>query len=84
MDIRAVKERYRSRLCVLGNVNVDTLARGTPEDVKEEVLDLLRDVAPNGGFVLTSAGSVPSYAKAKNVMAMVRALQENGTYPIQH
>jgi len=38
MDIRAVKERYRSRLCVLGNVNVDTLARGTPEDVIEEVL----------------------------------------------
>jgi uroporphyrinogen-III decarboxylase len=82
MDIRAVKQKYGSRLCLLGNVNVDALSRGTAEEVEREVLALLRDVAPLGGFVLTTGNSVPNYAIPENVAAMARALRRYGGYPI--
>ena len=45
MDIREVKARYRGRLAVIGNVEVDLLARGTEEQVRAEVRRLLREVA---------------------------------------
>jgi uroporphyrinogen decarboxylase len=82
MDIRAVRRRYGTRLCLVGNVNVDTLTRGTTEEVEREVIELVRDVAPGGGYILTSANSIPPFARPENVVAMARAVQKHGKYPI--
>jgi uroporphyrinogen decarboxylase len=82
MDIRKIKSKYGKRLCVLGNVNVDTLARGTPAEVEHEVMALLRDVAPSGGYMLTASNSIPHYARPENVLAMVKTLNKYGNYPI--
>jgi uroporphyrinogen decarboxylase len=83
MNIREVKKRYGKRICLAGNVSVQTLASGTPAQVEAEVSGLLRDIAPGGGYIMTSGNSLASYCKLENVRAMVAALERFGRYPIE-
>jgi len=83
MDIRALKARVGGRLSLVGNVDLSyTLTRGTPEEVDAEVHDLIRDVAPGGGFALASANSIPEYVPWPNFRAMHVAWLKYGRYPI--
>ncbi|MBM4039456.1 MAG: hypothetical protein FJ290_13170 [Planctomycetes bacterium] len=82
MDIREMKRRYAGRLCLLGNVEMDLLARGTPRQVAAEVRGLLRDVAPGGGYIATSGNSLASFLRPENILAMSRAVRRHGRYPI--
>ena len=78
MDIREVKRRYGQHLAIVGNVEVDTLARGTPEQVRDQVRWLLREVAPGGGYCLGSSNTVPNYARLENYRAMLETGRESG------
>jgi uroporphyrinogen decarboxylase len=83
MDIRAVKRAYGDRICLLGNVDLNLLGMGTPEEVDREVCELIRDVGPGGGYIVTSGNSLPAYLKPENVVALVEAVQRYGRYPLQ-
>jgi len=83
MDIREVKKKYGDKLCVMGNVDLSfPLGTGTPEDVEKEVLRLLREVAPGGGYCLGSGNSVPEYIPYENYLAMIETCKKHGKYPI--
>lgn len=82
MDIVEVKRRYGDRLCIIGNVSVHLLSTGTPGQVRDEVKRLLKEVAPGGGYILSSGNSLASYCRIENIRAMVEALREQGRYPI--
>jgi uroporphyrinogen decarboxylase len=83
-DIVALKERYRGRLCLCGNINLDsTLTRGSPQEVEEEVRQRIRSLGPGGGYCCGSSNSVTEYVPFENYMAMLRATQEFGAYPIR-
>jgi len=82
MDIRAMKRTYGKRVCLLGNVDLNILGTGTPEEVEREVYELIRDVAPGGGYILTSGNSLASYLKPECVLAMSQAAKKYGSYPI--
>ena len=83
VDIRAMKHRYGTRLCLLGNVDLNILGMGTPEDVDREVFELIRDVGPGGGYIATSGNSLAGYLLPENVMALSAAVQKYGRYPLQ-
>ncbi|MEW5978415.1 MAG: uroporphyrinogen decarboxylase family protein [Acidobacteriota bacterium] len=83
VDIRAMKQRYGKRLCLLGNVDLNILGLQSPEDVDREVRELIRDVGPGGGYVVTSGNSLAGYLKPDNVMALSAAVQKYGRYPLQ-
>jgi uroporphyrinogen decarboxylase len=82
MDIRAVKRDYSDRICLLGNVDLNILGMGTPEDVDREVRGLIRDVGPGGGYIVTSGNSLAGYLKPENVLALSEAVQVYGRYPL--
>jgi len=83
MDIVALKQRVAGRLTLIGNVDLAyTLTRGTPAEVDAEVRDLMRTVAPGGGYALASANSVPEYVPWRNFVAMHAAWLKYGKYPI--
>ncbi len=75
MDIRAAKRRWGDRVCLVGNVSLVTLGRGTPAQVEAEAQGLIRDLGPFGGYILSSANSIASYVPVENVMAMKRAVE---------
>lgn len=82
MDIRETKSRYGHRLCIIGNVDLNTLGAGTPDEVEEEVKGLIRDVAPGGGYIISSGNSLAGYLIPENVLAMGNAIRTYGRYPI--
>jgi uroporphyrinogen-III decarboxylase len=83
MDIRSMKRMHADRLCLLGNVDLNLLGMGSPEAVDQEVRELIRDVAPGGGYIVTSGNSLAAYCLPDNVMALSRAVQRYGRYPIR-
>jgi hypothetical protein len=83
MDFSRLKAKYAGRLCLCGGVNVDTLVRGTPEQVVAEVKDTLRVAAAGGGYVLSSGNSLPAGTKYENYLALLAAAKEYGRYPAQ-
>jgi uroporphyrinogen decarboxylase len=83
MDINWVKREYGARIAISGNIDLGyTLTRGTPEEVRAEVRERIRDLAPGGGFLLASSNSVPEYVPYANYTAMREATFEFGRYPI--
>jgi hypothetical protein len=82
MDIRQVKRSHGDRICLLGNIDLNLLGLGTPEDVDREVRDLIRDVGPGGGYIVTSGNSLAGYLRPENVLALSQAVQCYGRYPI--
>jgi hypothetical protein len=83
MDIRALKRTCGDRLCLLGNVDLNLLGMGTPQAVTEEVRQLIRDVAPGGGYIVTSGNSLAGYLRPENVLALSAAVQKYGKYPLE-
>ena len=82
MDINYVKKNYGDRVCIIGNIDVDLLARGTPKQVEIEVKNRIRDLAPGGGYMLGSGNSIPSYVKPENLKAMSETFKRYRDYPI--
>jgi uroporphyrinogen decarboxylase len=83
MDIGLVKRRYGDRMTLMGNVDcAHTLVEGTPEQVADETLRVIRMAAPGGGFVLTSSNTIHYGVRAENYMAMLETVHRYGTYPI--
>jgi uroporphyrinogen decarboxylase len=83
MDIEKVKSLYGKRICILGNIDLDyTLTQGTPEEVEREVKDRIAVAGVGGGYIITSANSLPDYCKTENVWAMSKAIRKYGKYPL--
>lgn len=82
MDIFELKREYGDRLCLVGNIDVDNLSRGTPESVREEVRRKIHALAPGGGYVASSSNTIPEYVKPENFAAMIQAIRDFGAYPI--
>jgi hypothetical protein len=83
MDIVEVKRRWGHRLCLFGNVDTELLRSGTVDQVRARVGELLRQVAPGGGYGLGSGNSVPSWACLENYNAMRETVLQYGRYPIR-
>jgi len=80
-DPRLTKRRYGDRICVLGNVDLNILGLGAPEEVDREVFELIRDVGPGGGYIATSGNSLAGYVKPENAVALGQAVRKYGAYP---
>jgi uroporphyrinogen decarboxylase len=83
VDIVEIKKRWGERLCLMGNVDLDfLLTLGKPEDVETEVKRLMREVAPGGGYILSTTNVLTRYVPPENALAMYRAAEKYGRYPI--
>lgn len=82
MDLACVKEKYGDKIAVVGNVDCDLLARGDKEEIKKEVLNLIKRVSSTGGHILSSANTISSSTKPDNFMEMLNICKDYGVYPI--
>ena len=84
MNIVEVKKKWGKKLCLIGNLNLDsTLTLGTPEDVRAEVYERIRTIAPGGGYMVSSSNSITDYVPVANMRALLDATYEFGQYPIR-
>ena len=78
VDIAELKRAWGERVSFVGNIDVDLLTRGTPEDVARAVRDLIDAVGPGGGFALGSGNSVTKNVSLANYRAMLDTVSECG------
>ena len=86
MDIYDLKRRYGKKIAIFGNVDLGyalTEGTGTPEAIRAEVRQQIRELAPGGGYGLSSGAGLTRYVELENFLAMREALLEYGTYPIR-
>ena len=78
------KQDFGDRLSFWGGIDVQqTLPQGTPEDVCAEVRTRIREMAPGGGYILSSSHRLQPDIPPTNILAMYDAAKEFGSYPIR-
>ncbi len=69
--VEEIYKKYGDRICIVGGVDVDILARGTEEDVRKRTRQILEACAPGGHFIMGSGNSITNFCKIENYMAML-------------
>ncbi|MCP4752088.1 MAG: hypothetical protein GY866_14425 [Proteobacteria bacterium] len=80
IDRKKAKKIIGDTLCFWGNVPASLMVSGTPQQVKDDVKELIDIFGDNGGLIIDSSISIPDEAKLENVKAMVEAAHEYGVY----
>ncbi len=75
MSLAELKKEIGNDICLIGNVSVDILSRGTAEETRREVTRCFADGAPGGGYMISSSNSIPSYALPENVRVMADEIE---------
>ncbi len=78
VDIVELKRQYGDRLSFIGGIDVDMMARGTPEEIRNRVKYLIDHVAPGGGFAVSGGNSIAKYVPLENYKALRDATREFG------
>jgi len=77
IDIEEARRIVNGRVCLSGNVDpLAILARGTPEQVRQEVERIVRNVSVHGGHVMNSGEMVPRETPEENVRAFVETARK--------
>jgi hypothetical protein len=77
----AVKNLTRGRLTLNGNVHtVETLIRGTPEDARREVRQIIDAWADDGRLIVGTGDQVGGETPDENIWAMIETAKSYGRY----
>lgn len=80
MDAKKMKENYGDRFTFWGG-GVDTqwtLPFGTPEEVYQQARQRIETLQKDGGFVFNTIHNIVADVPAENLLAMYRAVRNNG------
>lgn len=80
MDIEEVKRKYGDKICIVGNINMNNLRTGTPDQIEQEVREKIEKIAPGGGYIVSSGNSLINGLKPENVKCMTEAIVKYGRY----
>jgi uroporphyrinogen decarboxylase len=81
MDTRRLKETYGDRISFWGGIDTQhVLPHGSVEDVKLEVRQRVRELAPGGGFVLAPVHNIQPDVPTKNIQVMYQEAKKVGQY----
>ncbi len=71
VDRSEAKKIVGDTMCFWGNVPAGLLIAGTPEQVRDDVKELIDTFADNGGLIVDGSMGIPDEAKPENVEAMI-------------
>ena len=78
-DMAQAKKILGNEACITGNIHSSLLEIGTPEDVKQQVKDLIKIAGEGGGYIMMNGATIENVNPA-NVKAMIDATKEYGAY----
>ena len=81
-DIFKLHKKYGDKITFMGNVSPQDLADKDTEYIKNYTKKLIKTLAPEGGYILSSGHSINPSVKLDNFLAMHEILQKYGEYPI--
>jgi len=81
-DIFKLYEKFSGKITFIGNVSPQDLADKEPSFIENYTKNLIKKLAPGGGFILSSGHSINPSVKLENYLAMHDTLKKYGNYPI--
>ncbi len=66
-----IKRHFGDRIGILGGVDLDVLARLTPDQVRSYVRRVINECTPGGRYAIGSGNSIPSYVPVENYLTML-------------
>lgn len=79
-----LKTDFGDRLSWWGGIDVQqTLPLGSKDDVIQEVRTRIKEMAPGGGYILSSSHRCQPDIPVENIITMYEAAKEFGQYPIK-
>lgn len=83
-NLEELKNQYGKRIVFCGAIDTQKiLPTGTPEEVKQEVKRVINILGQDGGYMVASVHTIMNEVPAENILAMVDAVEEFGTYPLK-
>jgi uroporphyrinogen decarboxylase len=79
-DVVAIKKRWTGKMALMGGISSSLLAQGVREEIEEAVREQCVQLAPGGGYVLTSPDGVTDAMTPESFMIMARAAHRYGRY----
>jgi hypothetical protein len=77
VDLAEAKQQLDGRLFIKGNVDpVNTILRGTPEACYQDARERIAIAGPGGGYILSTACSIPPHAPPANIRQLARAASD--------
>lgn len=80
VDRKKAKKLLGDTMCFWGNVPASLMCTGTPQQVKDDVKELIDIFGDNGGLIIDSSIGIPDEAKPENVQALTDTVHEYGIY----
>jgi uroporphyrinogen decarboxylase len=77
MDHGELKALFGEKLCFHGSISIQrTLPFGSTKEVRDEVLERFRTLAPGGGFIFCTAHNIQVDTPLANIEALIEAYRE--------
>jgi len=77
MDLGELKREFGRDLCFHGSVDIqETLPRGSPAQVRDEVRRRMEAGKPGGGFIICTAHNIQPDTPTENILALFDAYRE--------
>jgi uroporphyrinogen decarboxylase len=81
-DIFKLNQKFGEKITFVGNVSPQDLSDKDPETIRNYTKKLLKEIAPQGGLILSSGHSINPAIKLENFLAMRETIDKFGKYPI--
>jgi len=76
-NIYEIKSQYGDRITLSGNINIDTVLKdGTPEQVREDVIEHMEKLGKGGGYIVSSSHNLHELIPIENFYAMRDTVME--------
>jgi len=76
VDRREAKKILGEITCFWGNVSSSLMCTGTPQQVENDVKELINIFADNGGLIIDASVGIPDEAKPENVQALTDTVRK--------
>jgi uroporphyrinogen decarboxylase len=83
-NIFKLHEKYGDKITFCGNLSPQMLATGDSSEVETYAKRLIKELAPNGGFIFSSGHSINPAVKLENFLVMRSTLAKFGKYPLDY
>ena len=80
IDRKKFKEMCGDVMCFWGNVPASLLCTGTPQQVKDDVKELIDLFGDTGALMIDGNQGIPDEARPENVHALREAVEERGLF----
>ena len=80
MDAAVLKRQYGDRLSLIGGIEIDTLARGTKEEIEALVVYAASEWAQGGGYAFGSSNTIPAWMDLDRYLFFKDCCLKHGAY----